>query len=141
MAVESYGNRPSPYLATEYRDGEVAVRDKWGEIYDIFSSKSDGRRKLARREDRDYAGISLSELVVKATIPVATFVATGSLVKKKPLVALGAAVIGPLVLLELRGIRAAFRYLIEDARTEADVVKTAQKTTRQLPEELQPRRL
>jgi hypothetical protein len=111
-----------------------------GLYFDIFSSKSDGEKKLARREDRDYAAISLSEIVAKATVPVATLVAAESLVKRKPLVALGVAVIEPLVLLELQGMRAVFRYLIKDARRETDVVKTAQKSTRQLPEELQPRK-
>jgi hypothetical protein len=140
MAVESNRNRPSPYLAKEYGGGEVVVKDKWGYIFDIFTSKSDGQRKLVRREDRDYAAISLSEMVAKATIPVAALVAAGSLVKRKPLVAFGAAVIEPLVLLELRGMRAVFRYLIEDARIEADVINTAQKTTRKFPPELQPQK-
>jgi hypothetical protein len=138
MSVESQGNRPSPYLAKQYRDGEVVVTDKWGYIFDIFKSKPNGEKKLARREDRDYAAISLSEIVAKATVPVATLVAAESLVKRKPLITLGVAVIEPLVLLELQGMRAVFRYLIKDARRETDVVKTAQKSTRQLPEELQP---
>lgn len=137
MSAKSEGNRQSLYLAKEYRDGEIVVTDKWGYIFDIFNSKSDGQKKLARREDRDYAGISLSEIVAKATIPVATLVAAEGLVRRRPLVVLGAAVIEPLVLLELQGMRTVFRYLIKDTRVEADVVEAAQETTRQLPEELQ----
>ncbi|MGA2911795.1 MAG: hypothetical protein ABSE17_04180 [Candidatus Levyibacteriota bacterium] len=133
--------RENPYLAEEFIDGKIRVHDKWDETVDIFDSNLDGQKKLARREDAAYKAISLSELFGKATIPLAASAAAVGLLKRKSLVVLGAAIVEPLVLFELRGIRALSRFFIKNIRMETDSVSVAQKNFKQLPQELKPRKL